>query len=94
MDLPKIRYFLQEQQTFRRGVHNRENYQKYVKCAWRYSLGVFGLWRNSLGVFGGILGCLRCATQDLLGDNRRTGVKMDLIEDTILTASPHLSNVK
>ena len=55
---------------------------------------VFGLWMYSLGVFGGILGCLRCATQDLLGDNRRTGVKMDLIEDTILTASPHLSNVK
>ena len=77
MDLPKIRYFLQTQQTFRRGIHNRENDQKYLKCI----LEVF--WRCS-----GVFEVRQSATQGLHGDNRRTGVKMDSIEDTILTATP------
>ena len=42
---------------------------------------LWGVWEAFSGVFGRyFLGCLRCATQGLGGDNRRTGVKMDLIE--------------
>ena len=70
MDLPKIRYFLQEQQTFRRAVHNRENYQKNVKCPLEGIL--WGVWRYS-GVF-------EVRHPGTRGDNRRTGVKMDSIE--------------
>ena len=68
----------QAQQTFSRGGHNGVNYQKYVEWAEG----------GCSKVFWGILARLKPCHPGSEGDNRRTGVKMDLIEDTILTATP------
>ena len=78
----------QAQQTFSRGGHNGVNYQKYVEWAeGGYSKVFWGICRYSK-VFWGILARLKPCHPGSEGDNRRTGVKMDLIEDTILTATP------
>ena len=72
-------FLAQAQQTFSRGGHNGVNYQKYVEWAeGGYSKVFWGICRYSK-VFWGILARLKPCHPGSEGDNRRTGVKMDLI---------------